>query len=660
MNTDGNVEVEELSHPLQCSTCFTLCPTMDLISFQLNDGVILIYRRGNEKVWDIEYTNPITNKNDENDTLRKFKKLVWKPNGRYFSVVSTDGLINIYNTMDGSLIRSIQLNMDISCLMWVEKGLDTYNKNQNNEKGFGMLNDLNIINSLPQLKLDSNVKNESDVKYDKSLENTSSLDFIIAGSSNGSLSCIFSGIFVVENLTLTEVFENSQILDILSNTSLSNHYILLKTLPNNDISLLKLNTDFINKDNEFTKILLICSKLLNLIDYIKSSVNQITNHYKPYFDYSIRIIELLRGEINDEGDINGNINDSNNTDPIYDLYDLLLTGSLSNATKKWLTDYLGDRGIKRWTKLGRAYFDNARNSIYNDLISSLHHMIVFLTDLKGLSQWKLDVTSLYTLDIDECIKILQNYLKYSYKFMMDLNDNQRYFEQTIIWLTSILSEITTDEKLNVNFKTNDITKFLMFISSKVNSVNQSNNSNNIHDASKLIEFTDFLDKVLNSLFGKIKNDIKSRFKLDKHSLVMSDTILIDNIKMIIFNEINKGYILMILENCTIGIKIFDLLDLEIVTHMISLPDVNNQDIVDLDIITDTELLVLFEDSVILYQLFCDTDNATIKYKYILNDYYDESDNEFRGAYLAVNRMSRTFCVLDKSKKKYMWIKFVNL
>lgn len=659
MNCEGKVEVAELSHPLQYPTCFTLCPTMDLISFQLNDGVIWIYRRGNEKVWDIEYTNPIANKTDENTTLRKFKQLVWKPNGKYFSVVSTDGLINIYNTMDGSLIRSIQLNVDISCLVWFEKNFDNYNRNSNNEKGFGMLNDLNIINSLPQLKLDSNSKNEIDVRYDGNLENSSSLDFIIAGSSDGTLSCIFSGIFVVENLTLTEVFENSQILDILSNKSLSNHYILLKTLPDNEISLLRLNTEFINNDKEFTKILLICSKLLNLIDYIKTSIIQITNHYKPYFDYSFRIIELLRGEINEEGETNGNINDSNNTDPIYDLYDLLLTGSLSNATKKWLTDYLGDRGIKRWTKLGRTYFDNARSFIYNDLISSLHHMIVFLTDLKGLSQWKLENT-LYALDIDECMKILQNYLKYSYKFMMELNDNQRYFEQTIIWLTSILSELTTDEKLNVNFKTNDITKFLMFISSKVNSINENNNSNNIHDASKLKEFTEYLDNVLNSLFGKIKNDIKSRFKLDKHSLIKSDSILVEKIKMTISNDTDKGYVLMLLKNCTISIITFDLLELEKITHMITLPNVNNVDIVDIDIITDAEIIVLFEDSAVLYQISCENNRATMIHKYTLNEFCEESENEFKGAYLAVNRMSKIFCVLDKSKKKYMWIKYANL
>lgn len=678
-----NAEVEELSHALQLSSCFSLCPTMDLVSFQLNDNVVWVYRRGNEKVWDIEHaetTPDEANGNGDGGNTKKIKDLAWKPDGRCFAVVSTDGLIELFDTMRGVLIRSIQLEMEISCVKWFKRNPEV-NNGLNRSRVGGILDDVAITNSLPSLKFKMNNGTSGTSKEE---DNDSVLDFLIAGSTGGSLSCVFSGIFVVENLTLCDIFENSEIMDIISNKSLSNHYVLLNTPASRDISVLKVDTDFIHRDKKFTKILLICSKLLNLIDHIKSSIHQIDSHYKPYFDYTIRIVELLRREIkedeiendnksgnkntdsagrddndeNDENDPNPPTKEdiNNNNDPIYDLYDLLLTGSLSNATKKWLTDYLSDRGVKRWTKLGRTYFDNARSSIYNDLVSCLHHMIVFLTDLKGLSQWASNDTSLYTLDIEECIKISQSYLKYSYKFMMELNDSQRYFEQTIIWLSSILSELTADEKLNVSFRTNDITKFLMFVSSKINAVDSDSDHGSIHDASKVNEFTKYLDTVLNSLFGKIKNDIKSKFKLDTHSLLFSnENSSVSHVSMKIFSDDNKGHALMLLDSSQIVVKEFDLTTLDVQTYEMTRE--GTETITDMKIVSSDRLLVLFDDCVIMYKLLLDTKEAVADFKYVLQEHSNETDSDFQAGYLAVNEDKKLFCVLDKTKKKYVWISY---
>ena len=674
-----NIEVEELSHALQLSSCFCLCPTMDLVSFQLNDNVVWVYRRGNEKVWDIEHAETTLDEVNNGDggtaaASKKIKDLAWKPDGKCFAVVSTNGLIELFDTMNGMLIRSIQLKMEISCVKWFKRNPEA-TKGSNQSRIGGILDDVVITNSLPSLKFKMNNGVSGTSKEEDS---DSVLDFLIAGSTDGSLSCVFSGIFVVENLTLSDIFENSEIMDIISNKSLSNHYVLLNTPASKAISVLKIDTDFIHRDKKFTKILLICSKLLNLIDHIKSSINQIDSHYKPYFDYTIRIIELLRREIRedeiendgengndsagpgetDENNANPPLNEgiSNNNDPIYDLYDLLLTGSLSNATKKWLTDYLSDRGVKRWTKLGRTYFDNARSSIYNDLVSSLHHMIVFLTDLKGLSQWASNDTSLYTLDIEECIKISQSYLKYSYKFMMELNDSQRYFEQTIIWLSSILSELTADEKLNVSFRTNDITKFLMFVSSKINAVETDSEHSSIQDASKVNEFTKYLNTVLNSLFGKIKNDIKSKFKLDNHSLLSSnEDSLSSHVSMKIFNDTNKGHVLMLLDSSQIVVKEFDLTTLEVQTHEMTRE--GTEVIIDMKILSSDKVLVLFDDCVVMYTLLFNTKEAVADSKYVLQEHSNETDTGFQAGYLAVNEDKKLFCVLDKAKKKYVWVSY---
>jgi hypothetical protein len=645
------VEYHELSHALQVPTCFSLSPTMELLSFQLNDTVVWLYRKGNERVWEIE----------SSDSENKIIRLEWRPDGKQFAILYMNGSIELYDTMTGSLIRVLKLKMDISCLKWSRKIILPISENSGVT---GILNDINIVNSLPLLHFTSKNENYNIIETSNNeKENENNLDIILTGSTNGKLCCIFAGIFIVDNIIFDE-FLNCEFLDIISNDTLSDQYVLVSNL--DSIKLWKINTQILSNNKEFNKILIICSKILNLIDHFKSSINKITSHYKPYIDYTIRIIELLRGEIKDvEENIdfphNENFdNDSNNTDPIYDLYDLLLTGSLSNATKRWLTDYLSESGIKRWTKLGRNYFDNARSSVYNDLISLLHHLIVYLTDLKSMSQWNPnDSSSIYKSDIDECIKISQNFLKYSYKFMMQLNDNQRYFEQTIIWISSILAELTADEKINVTFKTNDITKYLMFINEKLNSIENNEKKENIfsNDDSKINDFTKVVDTVLNKLFSKIKADIKSNFKLDENINIADE---VSSLKFLNMKKSQDHYLLIYfyLENKSIiNVQKYDLFQ-NLQTTKYNIPINESKEIIELKIISNDKILILYPSTIVIYKISLSEETLDELYNYNLravSNGYD--DFEFRAAHLTINEDQRLICVLDSTRKKYIWINY---
>lgn len=653
------IDKEELPHNLQLSSCFSLCPSMALISFQLNDSVIWIYRHGNEKVWDIESSIL------KSDT--RFLDIAWKPDGKMFAIALEDGLIGLFDSMTGNMIRSLALTAQISCLKWFKSSCrQTLRANYNSVNG--LLNSINIINSLPSMKI-SEANLDAQINQKELDDDEMNIDILLAGTNDGKLSCVFSGIFIVDDLLLEDI-KGSEISDIVANQSLSNQYLLVNK--GNNTTLWKLNTEFILKGREFTKILLICSNLLNIIDNFKTSIKQINSHYKPYIDYTIRIIELLRGEIKDDENGKENIegkgsnnemdfpkddnvvNDSNNADPVYDLYDLLLTGSLSNATKKWLTDYLSDRGMKRWAKLGHTYFDNARSSIYNDLVSSLHHLIVYLTDLKGFSQWHPTGSSIPVLDIEECIKISQNVLKYSYKFMMQLNDDQRYFEQAIIWLSSILAEITADEKINASFKTNDITKFLMFISSKLNSIDHSDVTDGklCNNDSKLSDFTQVLDTVLNKLFLRIKDDIKSNFRLEASTLISENSTSDKFVTMKIHSE-DMGYVYMLVGDHTLNIKKFDTDTLRVLSYTFQFN--GHSKIVDMKMISNDKVLVLHVDTVHLYLLSYGNESLQEIGKYEFNCELGAEETGFQAGDLAVSEDQDCFCVLDSSRKKYVWI-----
>lgn len=640
------IEEEELPHTVQSFDCFTLCPTMDLASFKLSDHVIWVYRKGNEKVWDIELSS--------DDSI---KDLIWKPDGKKFAVLTESGDVELYNTMNGELIRLIQLNdTQITCSKWCKRELGSKSdiKSLN-----GILDNISIIDSLPLLdvNIDETNDNLNDIISTKTnnIEAKSTLDFLIVGSNIGCISWIFSGIFKVENWRLPDEYENCEIFKIESNDTFSNYYLLVKdTINNNKLSLLKLDVKFTNDDtNELSQILVICSNLLNLNDIVTNAVTQINNYYKPYFEYTIRIIELLRGEIEDdqvkENDENKETGTSRKSkqDPIYDLYDLLLTGSLSNATKKWLTDYLSDRGVKRWTKLGRTYFNNARQTVYNKLILPMHHLIVYLTDLKGLCQW--NSTLLDVMDIENCMKIAENFLKYCFRFMIEINDSQRCFEQMILWLSSILSEITADEKLNVSYKVKDITKYLLFIGSKLNTMNSKDKT--IHNDYKINEFSQLLDIELNILFEKIRSDIKSCIKLENVIDVSNDydTLEIKHLNLKIVND-QTGYVYMLVDK-TIRLLEFNVDTMEFQEQKID----TAHSIKDIKLISDSELIVLTDKSLLVYKIT--EGKLALQKQQTFEKHGSHNNDSFKAGCLVVNDKKNLLSVLDENRKKYVWMKY---
>lgn len=639
------IEGHVLQHPIQNTGCFTLCPTMDLVSFPLNERVVLIYRRGNEKVWDIESHD---SKQQSNEKLQSIK---WKPDGNMFATVSEIGNLALFKTSTGNQLRELHLPSPIKYLKWYSTDFNPSSVKKLDD----VLKDLDITNSLPLLTQDLSLST------DVNLENTSvnkKLDFILAVSDFQKLCCIFSGIFVIEDIDLFSD-ETSEFIEIVQCPDNSDLYCLFQK--ESGIYLSTLSTPMSINDNKFTNILITCSKLISIVDYFDVSMKQINAHHKPYINYTVRIIELLRGEINDDLNNNGvtesekanKVYDENkvdeetqvNADPVYDLYDLLLTGSLSNSTKTWLTDYVSDRGMKRWTKLGRAYFDNAKSITFNDIVTSLHHLIVLFTDLNGLNALNNNIS--YKKNVDDCIEVATNYLKYSYKYIMELSENQRCFEQTILWLSSVLNEIINDEKTHSNRMVNEITKYLTALSERLNS-----NSENIEGVG-LEEHTELLSNNFKELLVKIKSDIRSRFKLE------------NPVKIDLLNLTQENYQIKIFERSTAiildkGLAQITLCKINLINmeqEKFVLKDLQKENIIDLLLLNETNLLVLYCDRLELKQL--NWKNSTILTIKTMSLFSCSDFNviDFSAAHIRANADNTTFCIMDSSLKKYVWVNF---
>ncbi|TID31335.1 hypothetical protein CANINC_000046 [Pichia inconspicua] len=576
----NDIECHSLQHPIQNLKCFTLCPTMDLVSFPLDERVILIYRRGNEKVWDVEPIDP------EENTDIKVQTLEWKPDGKMFTTVSGTGDLSLFDASTGKQLRKLHLSSSVKYLKWFQIHFDLSAQG----KLANIVKSLDITSSLPFLAHDISIP--PDITLQNKSKNQT-LDFIITISGDQELCCIFRGIFVIDNIDL---FTNgvSEVLEIIQCPDSSDFYCLSQK--NEKTYLSALCTPMSNNDTKFTEILIVCSKLISIIDQFNTFIKQINAFQKPYIDYTVRIIELLRGEMKNELKTNsttenpntGKIHDENNeaesqinADPVYDLYDLLLTGSLSDSTKTWLTDFVSDRGMKRWTKLGNAYFDNAKSIAFSDIVTSLHHLIVLFTDLNALNA--LDPNIAYKINVDDCIEIATNYLKYTYKYMMKISENQRSFEQTITWLSSILNEITNDEKTNPNIMVNEVTKYLTTLSEKLDG----NSDNN--DGLSLEEFTKSLSTNFDKLLIKIKSDIRSRFKV-------GNSVELESTKKCEI-KINKSSIAVMLDKSSAIPNLSRINLINMNQQRFDVKELQDVGIVDLLLLTETKLLVLFCDRI---------------------------------------------------------------
>ncbi|KAF6010526.1 hypothetical protein HII13_003302 [Brettanomyces bruxellensis] len=615
---------------------FELCPKMDLISFQLNSNTIWIYRLNNEKVWDLDLEY-----DDEKD--ESIAQLCWRPDGKLFAVISNLGKVTLFDAENGKPVISFHIGQSynlhhVGVCIWSSIKIITDKIHKNSP--YTELFDIHLKDSLVKLS-DQNIAIDDEISLDD--ESSSTLDFLLVCSLDGLTSLVLSGVFTVENYQLP--IENEKVVKIVSNYDLSSDFILTQNNNKGTFQIYRLNIKFVKKyGSKLPLISRSCSTLIGLLNGLQTHIEQMKVDHKPFADYTTRIIDLLKGEINE------NDKDQQNNDPVYDLYDLLLTGSLSNATKTWLTDYLGDRGIKRWLKLGKKHFEGSRKVLFYSIIPALQHILVHLTEFQGLSEWEetSELLGLRQEKIDSAIKITSSIMKSCYKYMMLLNEEQKNFESVMDWFGGIIQEVTEDEKPTKPIKTADIIDFLLSISNK---------SAMRHKDEEVKKLYTSLDSTLKQVFGDVKRKMREQmsskiiYKFDSKltqisscELCMDDDSLIvtlcsrTKIETLVFNTTTEAAI----SNC--------ILNIDNSTDNIQARSMNSSK----EILT----LVPHNASATLTLLQLSTEsNSILSEKDVLTSIIDrmeitDNQNDNIATFLTNNPDRRSCALLDKKRKHY--------
>lgn len=430
----------ELKHSVK-GDCLILSPMMPFALVKFNGQTLWAFRPSGEVVWEFELNQLI-------------ERVIWRPDGLVLAIFGERGLFRLVNIMSGKTELELDLGFKVNYGHWCS--IDSIGL-----LGNSIVNDP-IKDILPIL---------DGVSHDYTIKSKGSdLDFMILATNLG-LSLIFSNTFII-NLDL---LMNCNVKCIVPNGNLKTQYLMVEK-ENNLLDLIQLDLSFIGSSTR--EITSMYGKILEIMLIIRKTLNEIEKVHTPFIEYTFKIMQLLKEEQQDE------------TQPIDDLYDLLLTGNLSDGAKKWLTDYLGDRGIKRWVKLGQTYFEFSKKSVFLTFISSMTHLI----------------THLNKLGLVDLLNIPNKFLKECYKFIVELNEFQFQFKQTINWLEMILKEIAGDQPPKNQIIVKDVVKFLLFANSLIGEG---------IPVGSFRELFEQMELSLNKQIENVKNGIKSNVEISK-------------------------------------------------------------------------------------------------------------------------------------------------
>ncbi|OWB71576.1 hypothetical protein B5S31_g1266 [[Candida] boidinii] len=696
----------KLDYPIDADKIFSWCPTMDLITFATTDSSIWVYRLDGQKVWSISVEGT------------EIERLTWRPDGKIMAAACVDGVVRLFDSNTGCLVSVLKTEdtntgniKNPENINWFSRKLNFQGLNK-----YESLFKIDISKSLTKLSplsskstqvaFTAKIFNNEMIRCDNSI-----LDFLVVWSETATIYTTLYGVFNIGEYVIPQL-ENtySLILASGSSKSLESQFFLIEK--EEGIFLSKVNSMYVSYFGPILpEVTLNCSKLIGLLSYFQEALELLMQEAKPFTDYTTRILSLLESEIKEKNeettaknqtsaevvnDISGSSNDNNNAsansedngilNTLDDLCDLLLTGIISDATKVWITEYIGDRGLKRWSKLGKSCYDNFKKVLFYDLIPASEQLLVLLTNISGLADWKTKTADL-NLDpenINNSIEIGKSILKELYHLMFLVNEEGNGFDSFINWLTFILNDITGDSNDDmVQSKTSDIIDYMtngLLYSKLLRRLNNFKDSDTTSD--NIFAMFKDLRKSCDTTLTSVRQSISEKVSSD--DLVHISESGASGCKIqIVDNSIHnneEGLILILKDKPEIDVLNFGIqnpgntLNKLTVTFTEKFPELSNANKikVEAEIIQDKEIIVLIfynigdakhallllldrtKLSLISFANQQSSQFVSVDDSHILKLKEYDNSSDFVPRYLAINsnEKRRIGCVVDDSKTKY--------
>ena len=454
------------------------CPTLNLLTVSMNKMSIWVYRLNGERIYSINNKSPITS-------------IAFINNGKYFCLLGIDGLIKIYDSNSGKLLKILNKTFDqIKLLKWNVHSPKSQGK-------FDHLFKVDVLSNLPKIS-DGTVEIEE-------LNNTVSLNFLTIVDTL-SLSLNFNNLLTIRDIQFNK--DNIKVIDHLDNNDLSDQFFLIQDEERFELIHMTLGLD----DKVLVDIILKVCKVMAIINYLSENIKSLQHEIKPFYQLFDKYLVNLRDSIeegkSEEGkSVEGKIEESKGVEAklttnftissppnsesedlthsslAQHFYDILLTNLVPSYSKDYWLNQFGERGYKKLSKIGNSVYDFSREIIYTKFISSIERLIIVLNDLKGLNSWFVDSEETeYGLNlqvIENLLDLSKSMLKTFFQLIWDINLEQKLFNNFMDWIKF--------EIIDKLVKEDDIQSYL----------NQPQMSFNYPDLVKYIN-----DYIFSNIFGK--------------------------------------------------------------------------------------------------------------------------------------------------------------
>ncbi|CAG85322.2 DEHA2B08316p [Debaryomyces hansenii CBS767] len=657
------------------------CPTMDLLAISMNRMSIWVFRINGERIYSINNKSLILD-------------ISWNPNGKFFCVSGIDGYCKIYDSNSGKLINTIDSKQkSINLINWC------YHKSVEEPGRFDNLFKVDVLANLPKLSLDneiftnnnaSNVSNHNNnYQLDEINDTEGLLNFMITIRSHTELSITFNGLFTVDCIKSPE---HLKFMCHANNSDLLAQYFLVTNKSDDSSCLLKMSLDIPDSNylrNYLMEIILQSCKVKSIMNYINEQLVFLNEEVKPLIQLFDRHLSNFKDTLYSNVDLTTNFptGQESKCKVVNSLFDLLLTGLIPANLKDFWLNQLGERGLKKLSKVCNSIYDLIRKVCFNQLVSSLERLLIILNTLQGLNKWLesmeignngsngylgLDLES-----INSIVALTKNLLKYFYQLIWDINEEQKLFNDFINWVKiGVIDKLAKEDDidsyyktLHVNYKTSNLIKYFneYLFKSKLFNYFEINLPMNEILLQEVVE-TNLMDKYIelnrfveSNLLCNITDYIKSIVKFD--DLVPLNISSTHMEKMKIFNGSDFGIISCINhEESTLSLIKFSLSSSDLQTKIIKLKD----PIITYEIINELKILLLIDSSPKYYLEsfnFDDVilqDSCPISYASISpinqNVFHSDAINRVsEPKYLAINSdKSRSVgCLLDANKQNYL-------
>lgn len=394
-----------------CVDIIAWCPVLDLLVVSMNKTSVWAYRLDGERVYSTNNKLEIT-------------AIAFRDDGQMFCVAGIDGSVKVYDSNDGHLLQVLKENFGaVATLLWDQHIVPPDDRLEG-------LFDVKIVDHMPRL-----------AENNPTLENPdeSGLNYMMIASESHANIC-FKGILTVMSLP-----SPSGILLVkqLKTSNVGNVYFLGR-----DATALFCIVHFsLHSDcTRLYHVIRILVQLAAACTTLDSQIDDLQGVIEPYFSFLDRALDNLRDSIGSKEDSRREI--------VNRLSEILLTGLIPSKLKDYWLNQLGERGIRRMSKLGNACYDTLRERISAHVIQALEKNLVLLNQLRGLTMWLRDSKDLcnYGISIDTLTLMVtncQSLLGQLFAILRIINEEQQLFMSFVNWMkTEIVDKVSKEDDID--------------------------------------------------------------------------------------------------------------------------------------------------------------------------------------------------------------------